>query len=69
MAIEYLRVNECGVSQEKAPLATLVIYSSSNIELVDSLFVCQYQQCGLVLANIAGRSHFINITINFTDNL
>jgi len=64
MAIEYLRVNECGVSQEKTPLATLVIYNCSNIVLMSSLFVCHYRQCALVVVNVVGGSYFTNITSN-----
>ena len=63
--IGYLSIIECGVSKEKdllAPLATLHIYNCSNIGLLDSLFVCLYQQCGLVVANVVGDNVFNNIT-------
>jgi len=62
--IEYIRINECGVSQEKAPLANLVIYNCSNIVLMNSLFVCHYRQCGLAVVNVVGGSYFTNITSN-----
>ena len=65
--IRWLSVNECGVSQEKdllAPLATLAIYNCSGVVLSDSLFVCQYYQCGVVLANAVKENLLINIMSN-----
>jgi len=51
ITIGSVRFDECGIPLIEAPFAALVIYNCSNIELVDSLFVCLYQQCGLVVAN------------------
>ena len=51
--------------QEQVVIASLVLkfYNCSNIiKLMDSLFVCQYQQCGLVVANVVGESYLVNIT-------
>jgi len=68
ITIGSLRVTECGVSQGKdllATLDTLVIYNCSNILILDSLFVCQYQQCGIVIANSVGESLLKNITSSY----
>ena len=64
ITFESISVNKCGVSQENdllAPLAALKIFNCSNIALLDSLFICQYQQCGLVVANVVGQNALINI--------
>ena len=68
IAIKYMSVNNCGVSQEndsQVPLVTLHSYNCSNIVLLDSVFVCQYQQCGLVVANYVGSSYLTNITSSY----
>jgi len=62
ITIQSLKFDECGIPLVEAPLAVLVIHNCSNIELVDSLFVCQYQQCGLVMANVVGNNILTNIS-------
>ena len=62
ITIRSLRFDECGIPLIEGPFAALVIYSCSNIELVDSLFVCLYQQCGLALANAVGKNTLTNIS-------
>ena len=47
------------------PLVTLHSDSCSNIVLLNSVFVCNYQQCGLVVANVVGRSYLTNITSSY----
>ena len=66
--ITYLTAHECGVSQGKdslIPLVALHSYNCSNFVLVNSVFVCQYQQCGLVVANVVGDSYLVNITSSY----
>ena len=68
IAVKHLSVNECGVSQGKdssAPLITLHSYNCSFIALEDCEFVCQYHQCGLVVANVVGRNFLTNITSSY----
>ena len=66
--ITYLTGHECGVSQGEnslAPLVTLHSDNCSNIVLLNSVFVCKYQQCGLVVANVVGDNYLANITSSY----
>ena len=66
ITITHLMVNECGISQGKElPLVTLQSYNCSHIMLLNSMFVCQYQQCGLAVANVVGDSYLTNITSSY----
>ena len=63
--IRYISMKECGCLQKKnsnSPLDVLHIFNCSNVLLNNSIFICRYQQCGLVLANVVGFIHLNNIT-------
>ena len=66
--LRYLIVSECGVSKVKdlmLPLAALDIFNCSNVILLNSLIVCQYQQCGLEVINVVGDNFLYNITSSY----
>ena len=64
--IRHLNVTDCGYYAHNAhlmlPLAVMHIFKCSDISIKDSIFMCQYQQCGLVFDNVVGFIYLHNIT-------
>ena len=63
--IRYISMKECGCLQKESSnslLDVLHIFNCSNILIDNCIFICRYQQCGLVFANVVGFIHLNNIT-------
>jgi len=66
--IRYLNFSECGVSKVKdliLPRVALDIFDCSNISLLSSMFMCQYQQCGLAVVNAMRNTLVKNSTSSY----
>jgi len=63
--IQSLSIKECKYYQKEqthSPLIVLNVFNCSNISIEDSVFMCQHEQCGLVLVNAVGIVNLYNIS-------
>ena len=67
ISLKYLKIKNChheytysGLKHLTKSLSTLCLFNSSDFIIQNSVFECDYQQCGLVVFDAMGNSNLIN---------